>query len=406
MNLTAKETEVATLVNQAKTLYAELEQAGANAKGEDRTRLFALIADGETKRAELDNLKKLQGLDVYVSTPQGEAKAQDRQESNRPKSWGRTVIGSDQFKQNDGKNLKSVVVGEIKALKALYGTTTTTGGHLTENDRVPEILDIARQRPLSVVDLINQSQTSVDSVDYVLMDSRTNSAAVVPEYTSGNFGLKPESDMTFDLKNAAVKTIATWIAVSRQILQDAPRLRQMIDDELTYMVEVTLENEVLTGDGTGNHFTGMLNWTGIQSRVHATSGRAFAAGDTIADSLRRAITDLYLEFYRPDGIVLHPTQGEALELLKDDNKNYLNIYDSATMRVWRVPVVETPAMTSGTALVGQFKLAATIWDRMQTEVLTGQPNDFFLRNAFALLAELRAAFAVTRPKALEKVTGL
>lgn len=405
MNLTAKETEVVTLVNQAKTLYAELEAAGDKAKGEDRTRLFALIADGEEKRAELDKLKSLQELSDYASNPQ-EAKAQDREQPQRAKSWGQMVIASEQFKHNDGKNLKSVQVGEIKALKALYGGSAATGGNLTENDRQAEILDIARQRPRSVIDLINQSQTTSDAVEYVLMDSRTNNAAVVPEYTGGNFGLKPESDLTFDLKSAPVKTIATWVAISRQILQDAPRLRAMADGELGYMVEITLENEVIAGDGTGNHFTGMLNWSGIQSRVHATSGRAFLAADNEADTLRRAITDIWLEFYRPDGIILHPTQGEELELLKDDDKNYLNIYDSATMRLWRTPVIETPAMTSGTALVGQFKLAATIWDRMQTEILTGQPGDFFLRNAFALLAELRAAFAVTRPKAIEKVTGL
>lgn len=408
MNLTARETELVTLVNQAKTLYADLEAKGDKVTGEERTKLYALIEDGEKKRAELDQLKKLAGLDDYASAPE-DRKTPERDTPRIPesaKSWGQRTIESEEFKHNDGKNLKPVQVGGIKALKALYGSATTTGGNLTVNDRQTEIFDIARQRPKSVIDLLNQSQTASDAVEYILMDSRTNNAAVVPEYTGGNFGLKPESDMTFDLKTASVKTIPTWIPVSRQILQDAPRLRAMIDGELQYMVEIKLEDEVIAGDGTGNHFTGILNWTGIQSRVHATSGRAFVATDNNADTLRRAITDIWLEFYRPDGIVVHPTQGESLELLKDDNKNYLHVYDSATMRIWRLPVVETPAMTSGTALVAQFALAATIWDRMQTEILTGQPNDYFLRNAYAILAELRAAFAVTRPKAVEKVTGL
>lgn len=407
MNLTARETELVTLVNQAKTLYAELESKGDKATSDERTKLFNLIADGEAKRAELDQLKKLAGLDDYATAPE-DRKTPDKDTPRIPesaKSWGRRTIESEEFKHNDGKQLKGVKVGEIKALKALYGTATTSGGHLTENDRQAEILDIARQRPRSVIDLINQSQTSSDAVEYVLMDSRTNSSAVVPEYTGGNFGLKPESDMSFDLKSAPVKTIATWVAASRQILQDAPRLRAMVDGELTYMVEITLENEVIAGDGTGNHFTGLLSWSGIQTRNHKTTGRAFDAADTLADTLRRAITDIWLEFYRPDGIILHPSQGESLELLKDSTLNYLNIYDSASMRIWRVPVVETPAMTSGIALVGQFKLAATIWDRMQTEILTGQPNDYFLRNAWAILAELRAAFAVTRPKAISKITA-
>jgi HK97 family phage major capsid protein len=166
-------------------------------------------------------------------------------------------------------------------------------------------------------------------------------------------------------------------------------------------VETKLETDVLTD---------VLAWSGIQARIHANASyRGGATTDTLAETLRRAITDIYLEFYRPDGIVLHPTQGENLELLRETSPGvgaFLNIYDSATMRVWRVPVVETPAMTSGTALVGQFKLGVTVWDRMQTEILTGQPNDLFLRNAWAILAELRAAWAVTRPKALEKITGM
>jgi HK97 family phage major capsid protein len=119
------------------------------------------------------------------------------------------------------------------------------------------------------------------------------------------------------------------------------------------------------------------------------------------------LTDLRLAFYEPDGIVMNPANAEAMELTKASTAGtYLGVYDPVAMRVWRVPVVETAAMTAGTALAGQFRLGATIWDRMATQIFTGQPNDFFLRNAFAILAELRAAFAVTRPLAFEKATSM
>lgn len=418
-----QETELATLVNQSKTLYAEIEQKGDKATAEDRQKLTTLIEDGEKKRAALEELKKLAKLDDYANGEGGDGrKSSDRSdlENGRSggitspalrKAWGRAVINSQEFKQNDRRELMPVQVGGFKHLfggpggrgdsdmesKAIYAGTDASGGYATVADRQPDILDIARQRPRSVIDLVNKSATTVDAVEYVIMDTRTNSAAIVPEYTGGNFGLKPESNLTLDLKTATVNTIATWVAASRQILNDAPRLRALIDNELTYMVEVALEDKLVTD---------ILAWSGIQSRVHAVSGRAFNAADTIADTLRRAITDLYLEFYRPDGIVLHPTQGEALELLKATTNQYVQIYDSVNMRVWRVPVVETPAITSGTALVGNFQMGVTVWDREQTQVLTGQPNDFFLRNAWAILAELREAHAVTRPKAVEKVTGL
>lgn len=414
IDLKEKETALSTLVNQAKVLHAENTQKAAEGKLEtaDAEKLSRLIEDGKVKRQELEELKELNLLDGHVTTPSVGARAHESMITipESAKTWGQRVIESKEYKEaptsgGEKRDLPPVPVGGFKDFigyagrqtKAIYSGTDATGGFLTVADRSPEILDIVRQRPRSVVDLVNQSTTNSDLVEYVLMDARTNAAAIVSEYTGGNFGLKPESDMTFDVKTAAVKTIATWIAVSRQILNDAPRLRQLIDNELTYMVEVVMENNLITD---------ILAWTGIQTRVHAVSGARFDAADTIADTLRRAITDIYLEFYQPDGIVLNPAEGEELELLKDDNNQYMRVYDSATMRIWRVPVVETASMTAGSALVANFKLGVTVWDREQTNILTGQPNDYFLRNAFAILAELREAHAVTRPKAVEKITGL
>ena len=402
IDLKTRETELATLVNQAKTLYADLEAKGDKATQEDRDKLTKLVEDGKAKRAELDNLKALNSLDEGQQ-PAAEPKAAERPEGRVSKSWGQHVIGSEQFKQNDGRELMPVKVKGFLPMmgKAVIAGTDASGGYAIMADRQPEILDIARQRPRSVVDLVNQSTTNSDLVEYVIMDTRTNNAAVVAEYSGGNFGLKPESDLTLDLKTAAVNTIATWIAASRQVLNDAPRLRQMIDGELRYMVENALETKLVTD---------ILAWTGIQTRTHASTGsRGGLTTDTIAETLRRAITDIYLEFYRPDGIVLNPADGEKLELLRETSPGvgaFLNIYNSATMTVWRVPVVETPAITAGTALVGNFRMGVTLWDREDTQVLTGQPNDYFLRNAFAILAELREAHAVVRPKAIEKITSL
>jgi HK97 family phage major capsid protein len=64
-----------------------------------------------------------------------------------------------------------------------------------------------------------------------------------------------------------------------------------------------------------------------------------------------------------------------------------------------MPVVESEAITAGTALVGDFS-KAVLWDREQASVtMTDSHADFFIRNLVAILAEERVAFAVTRPKA-------
>lgn len=427
-----KKQELAQLHADAKKLYSEMEEHEALRTSDNREKWNGMIEAGKALRAEIDQLEQMEKIGEYVATPAGKG----GEETPAPvggdgpamqplrKSYGQMIIDSDQFKNADrasgkmaGVNVGNIItrIASKNQQKAIFNTTDGQGGYAVRQDREPEILDIARQRPFTILDLINVGQTSVDAVEYILMATRTNNAAVVPEWDaaitpgegdfSNKFGDKPQGDLTFDLKTAVVKTIAEWVAASRQILNDAPNLRSMIDNELMYQIEFVLENQVIAGDGTGNNFTGILNTAGIQSRVHKVSGRAFTANDTIADTMRRMITDIALEFYEADGFIVHPTQAEGLELEKGSDGHYVMVYDPVAQRVWRKPIRETVAMTAGTVVCGAFKIGTKLWDREQSNIRVGEPGNFFLQNAVAILAELRAAFAVTRPKAIEKATG-
>jgi HK97 family phage major capsid protein len=73
-------------------------------------------------------------------------------------------------------------------------------------------------------------------------------------------------------------------------------------------------------------------------------------------------------------------------------------------KVWRMPVVDTPAITEGTALVGAFGTGAQLYDREDASIrISEQHSDFFVRNAIVILAEQRLALAVKRPEAFVKV---
>ena len=414
------QTKINDAAREAKTLYAEMEADEAKRTPENREKLDKIIADGKSLRESLAIANSVNELDEFATAPAESPKAAAHQFTER-KTLGQRIIESEQFKtanRAEGK-MSPVNAGNLItriAAKGLYNTADAQGGFTVRSDRETEILDIARMRPASVLDLINVGQTSVDAVEYILMTTRTNNAAVVPEWDAAKvpgvgdygqkFGDKPQGDLTFDLKTAIVKTIAEWIPASRQILNDNANLRSSVDNELMYQIEFALENQIVAGDGTGNNFTGILNTSGIQSRVHQVSGRGFTIGDTISDTLRRAITDIALEFYAADGIVINPATGEKLELEKGSDGHYTMVYDPVTMRLWRVNVRETQAVPAGTAIVGALKIGAKLWDREQSNIRVGEPGNFFLQNAVAILAELRAAFAVTRPKTIEKITGL
>jgi HK97 family phage major capsid protein len=69
-----------------------------------------------------------------------------------------------------------------------------------------------------------------------------------------------------------------------------------------------------------------------------------------------------------------------------------------------MPVVASPAMTEGTALVGAFGLGAKVYDRQQSNIrIAEQHGDLFIRNAVVVLAEERVGLTVSRPESFIKI---
>jgi HK97 family phage major capsid protein len=238
----------------------------------------------------------------------------------------------------------------------------------------------------------------------------TNNAAAVAERGTGaasaTFGLKPQSSFAFVGEQAPVRTLAHWEAAHRNVLADEPQLRSIIDNELMYGLRLLEDNQILNGDGTGENLLGVLQTPGIQEYAWS-DGATSPVADTKADALRRAATLAFLAYYEPTGIVLHPNDWEDIELTKDANGQYLvavSVAMGGEPRVWRMPVVDTPAMTEGTGLVGAFGTGAQLYDREQASIrISEQHSDFFVRNAIVILAEQRLALAVKRPEAFVKV---
>ena len=237
-----------------------------------------------------------------------------------------------------------------------------------------------------------------------------NRAAAVAERGTGSssasFGLKPQSSFAFVGEQAPVRTLAHWEAAHRNVLADEPQLRSIIDNELMYGLRLLEDNQILNGDGTGENLLGVLQTPGIQEYAWS-DGSTSPVPDTKADALRRAAALAFLAYYEPTGIVLHPNDWEDIELTKDQNGQYLvavSIAMGGEPRVWRMPVVDTPAMAEGTGLVGAFGTGAQLYDREQASIrISEQHSDFFVRNAIVVLAEQRLALAVKRPEAFVKV---
>ncbi len=394
--------------NDYKALYESLEARRAKSETVDDTELSKLANMGDAGvklREEFDRVKNEVEIAELVNEPAGEARGKDSgQQMIQRKSAGQQFIESEKF---TGRKASEYEVGSVE-VKELYGGGTA-GNVPTAVDYQPGVIAL-NQRPLTIRDLVNVSETNAQSIIYFRQLARVLNAAPVAVRNGGNadFATKPESNLTFETKTATVRTLAHWVRAHRNILEDAPRLRDTIDNELYYGLDIVEEAQMISGDGTGENFEGFLTATGVQSRTHKTAGRNFAAGDKIADTLRKAITDIHLAFYFRDvAMVLSPTDLENLELEKDTQGRYLNTFDPVTQKLWRTPVAESPALPAGTGLVGCFKLAATLWDRKEAEIRVSEhTNDDFIKNAVRILAEKREAFGIVRADAVEKVLAL
>jgi HK97 family phage major capsid protein len=221
------------------------------------------------------------------------------------------------------------------------------------------------------------------------------------------FGLKPKSNLKFESAQAPVRTIAHYEVAHRNVLADEPQLRSTIDNELLYGLRLEEDKQILLGDGTGENLLGILNTPNIQTYTQANT--AGVPDETKADALRRAATKAILAYYPPSGYVIHPYDWEDIELTKaDGDGQYVmvtNVSVGADSRAWRQPVIESPAMPEGTFLTGAWGLGAQLYDREQANIrISDQHADFFIRNAVAILAEMRLALAVKRPESFVKGT--
>ena len=265
-------------------------------------------------------------------------------------------------------------------------------------------------RTKRVRDLFPSRTTNAAIIEYFRMTGFVNNAAAVAERSGDAFGAKPQSSFTFVGEQAPVRTMAHWEAAHRNVLADEPQLRSIIDNELMYGLRLQEDAQILNGSGTGENLTGILNTAGVQTYNWSSGTYSATAGmtDTKADAVRRAATLSFLAYYEPSGIVLNPNDWEDIELSKDGNGAYVvavSVAMGGEQRLWRIPVVDTPAIAEGTALIGAFGTGAQIYDRESPSIrVSEQHADFFVRNAIVILAEQRLALAVKRPESFVKVS--
>jgi HK97 family phage major capsid protein len=309
-------------------------------------------------------------------------------------SVGSMLVKSDAF--------QSMAQGRSKfariELKTAIVNATGQNQPLVADMRVPGII-ANPNRVLTIRDVLPTGRTSSNLVQFTRENVFTNSANAQYSSPARENVTKPESGITFTLANAPVVTLAHFIPVSRQVLDDAPQLESYVNSRLTYGLKLEEEDQLLNGSGTSGNISGIL------TSGNFTAYNRAATGDTRLDTIRKAITQAALSEYTADTVVINPADWERMELTKASDGQYImaNPMDMAGPRIWGKRVVATNSIASGTFLVGAMTMGAQIWDRMDAAVqISYEDGDNFKKNMATLLAEERLALTVYRPAAFIK----
>lgn len=270
----------------------------------------------------------------------------------------------------DARTRSPKVEGDFDA-RAITTSTIVTNPTLVP---VPEP---APRAPLA--GLVNIERVNTTSVDYVVetvTDGTVSGGNTVAEGT-----LKPESTITFTPNSVVLDTIAHYVDVTRQALEDESRLQGIIDNALRNGLVRKAENLIASE-------LGFQVFEGNISTVN---------GSTLLDAIRFGMAQVEDNDFTPNTVMVNPFDLASLDV--EAAGSFREITRNGTF--WGLNVVTSSQIQQGQAFVGDVASAVTWFDRGTAAVYTTDADaDKFRRNIVTILAETRAKAAVVRPAAI------
>ena len=318
-------------------------------------------------------------------------KSHNPQGSGKIATLGSSLVASDAYKSFSAGNTSKASF-QFQANTISGETGGTPNDILAPFDRMSGIVS-GPTRQLSILDFTPTGTTTSNSIEYTRELSFVNNAAETAEAAA-----KPESDLSFELITAPVRTIPHWLRVTRQVVDDAPALRSYIDNRLRYGCQLRLEQQIVAGDGTGSNLSGVItdgtqvDFTGLTAITNAF------------DAARRLKTTVMTADYMPDFYWINPQDKEVLDLIKRGASDaaYVgsNTEQGTPSRLWGLPVIESNSVPVGSLICGS-RDAIMMWMRQGVEVAMSESDGTnFTTNLITIRAEMRAALSIFQSDAV------
>lgn len=294
-------------------------------------------------------------------------------------------------------NYKSGNANKVKLDLELKGADMTVGGNYSGEvipaERVAD-LKFDPNRKVHVRSLIPVGQTSSNLIRFVRESAYDNAAAPTAQGSA-----KPQSDFDLTAVDRSIRTIPTFMRLTKEMLDDTPGLIAYLSSRAPSKLLNVEDSQILYGAGTGQNLHGF-----------ATDGSAYATvsfGSLINrfDVLAAAVVQTTKDEYSPNAILINPSDYLALVSVKTTAGEYaLPSYVSITggqMFILGVPVYSINAVTAGDFFVGDMALGSQLFVRQGVTLeFFEQDADNVTKNFVTVRVEERIALAVYNSKSI------
>ncbi|GAB3324523.1 hypothetical protein GCM10027299_21850 [Larkinella ripae] len=303
-------------------------------------------------------------------------------------------------KGRGGKEL-NIDLKAVSNMTTAYGLTGANANIMRAFETEPGVAKDPTTQ-LFVTDIISTGTTDSHTVFWTERALLEGGAGQVAE--AAKF---PQISAKYEKKSATSKKTAAYAKLTEEMVEDVEYIVSEIQDEIVNgpnSIRVQLENQLLTGDGTGENHRGLFTYA---TAFAVPTGFQTLEAPNMYDASRAAILQILKANYMASHFLVNPSDLLNMELTKDANGNYVipPFIGQNGMVVAGVRVVANNRIGEGDFLVGDMPRAKLFMKRSLTLKFFDQNEDDALFDLRTITGSLRAIFRVKGPDTKAFVKG-
>lgn len=363
--------------------------------------------DVKALKSELDSLKGLEekSQDIEKAIAKFEGRLEAMSEKAQEPKVEKLGLAESMFKTYKD-NLEAIKDAVEKGGKLNLSTKDTTitadyAGTYALTDFDTEVDRTVRQR-YGILENSNTGATTGKFVTYVQQVDKSKVG------WTAEAGEKVEGEPAWEEISEEVKKIASYVKVSKEMLEDLSFIRAEINNDLMLSVREGIENALI--QGVPGSINGLLD-VGMGLPVFGAGSFALSIPNAnITDLLRVVMAQIEQANFTPTHVIMNPEDIAKLQLTKGTDNTYtypmyLPTQDGmGEMRVAGMRIISSTYIAQDKYVVGDLS-KLNVRFRNDIAMSVGLDANDFTRNMVTILAEARLVSYVKANQKFAFVTG-